>query len=146
MVVLVIRSARREEVAVPRDMPANAKFLQSGFDVATNEPQGDWVACSLHSADGLDWCRVTDQKGTVLYEGDFLPVNSTQPVGDDQLQVAGANPRKIWVKGPVEGGPVPAIPLTSGSVLVPASDRYALMQRWASDPTEYDTVRDTGSE
>ena len=125
-------------------MPPNAKFLQSGFDVATNEPQGDWVACTLHASDGLNWCRVTDQKGMVLYEGDFLPVNSDQPLGNDQLNVAPANPRKIWVRGPAEGGPVPAIPLTGGAVLVPASDRDALKQRWATDPTEYDTVRDTG--
>ena len=85
--------------------------------------------------DGSDWCRVTDQKGIVLYQGDFLPTASTtSPVGNDQLKVSSRRIRsKMWVHGPVEGGPVPAIPLTNGTVLVPASDRYALLQRWAND-------------
>ncbi len=142
-VVLFVRHARTEgSVAVPRDMPSNAKFLQSGFDVATNEPQGNWVACSLHSADGLDWCRVTDQKGVVVYQGDFLPVSTTAPLPDNQLAVAPVNPKKIWVHGPVEDGPVPAIPLMNGGVLVPASDRYALLERWKADSYEYDLLRD----
>ena len=145
-VALMIWHARGAGVAVPKDMPSNAKFLQSGFEVSTNEPLGNWVACSLHPAESVDWCRVTDQKGTVVYQGDFLPVNSTQPLPDAELIVMSANPKKIWVHGPVEDGPVPAIPLTSGSVLVPASDRYALMQRWASDSTEYDSVRESTSD
>ncbi len=146
-VVLLVRHARTEtQVAIPRDMPPQSKFLQSGFDVNTNEPVGNWVACTLHEADGSDWCRVTDQKGIVLYQGDFLPTASTSPVGNDQLTVAPADPRKLWVHGPVEGGPVPAIPLINGTVLVPASDRYALLQRWATDPTEFDAIRAGSSE
>jgi hypothetical protein len=146
-VVLLVRHARTEmQVAVPRDMPQNAKFLQSGFDVNTNEPLGNWVACTLHDADGSDWCRVTDQKGIVLYQGDFLPTATTSPVGNDQLKVSTIDPKKMWVHGPVEGGPVPAIPLTNGAVLVPASDRYALLQRWASDSAEFDIIREGSSE
>jgi hypothetical protein len=141
--VLVVRHSRTEQLAVPRDMPANAKFLQTGFDVSDGEPLGTWIACSLHQADGLDWCRVTDQKGTVVYQGDFLPVNGTRALGNEELTVASINPKKMWVHGPVESGPVPAILLTSGNMLVPAADRDALLQRWARDSGEYDVIKDS---
>jgi hypothetical protein len=142
-VVLLIRHAETESLAIPKDMPANSKFLQSGFNIANDEAQGTWVACRLEAGEGTDWCRVTDQKGIVLFQGSFLPLNSTQPLGDGELAVAAVNPTKIWVKGPVEGLPVPAIPLANGSMLVPAGDRYALIQRWNADPSEYDAVRNS---
>ncbi len=142
-VVLAVRYARTEQIRVPADMPANSKFLQTGFNVSDGEPLGSWIACSLHEADNLDWCRVTDQKGTVVYQGDFLPLNSTRPLSNDQLTVANLNPKKMWVKGPVESGPVPVILLAGGNVLVPSADRDALIQRWAADSTEYDVIKDS---
>jgi hypothetical protein len=140
-VVIAIRHEQTEGIAVPKDMPATAKFLQSGFDIANDEPQGNWVACRYQEDDAADWCRVTDQKGMVVYQGNFLPLNSTQPYRDEEMTVASVNPKKMWVKGPVEELPVPVIPLTSGGVLVPAADRYALIQRWTADSSEYDSVR-----
>ena len=98
--------------------------MAAGSRAATDYPQQ------------TNWCRVTDAKGDVVYEGDYLPLHGLAPLSLDNLQVGRADPDKLWVKGPVEGGPVPVIPLVSGDVLVPAADREALATRWAQNPAE----------
>ena len=120
----------------PPDMPAQASFLQSGYDVSRLEPRGNWVACGTDHQEQTNWCRVTDAHGDVVYEGDYLPVSGRVPVPTERIELSRSDPDKLWVKGPAEGGPVPVIPLSSGEVLVPAADRDALATRWAQNPSE----------
>ncbi len=121
--------------ALPSDMPAQAQFLQSGYDVTKLEAQGDWVACGVDQDQGQDWCRVTDKDGLVVYQGDFLPLTSDAPLPGGELNVSAAHPEHLWVAGP-GGVPEPVIPLTGGALLVPAADRAALADRWSSHPEE----------
>jgi hypothetical protein len=122
--------------ALPSDMPRSARFSQAGYDVATNQPLGQWVACHPSPEQSADWCRVTDQRGSVVFEGLFLPVDSPDPVLSGQLKLASIDEARLWTFGPAEQAPVPVIPLEDGQRLVPVADRLALLTRWAGDPNE----------
>jgi hypothetical protein len=121
---------------VPNNMPRDAHFVQSGYDLAHNDPEGAWVACVVDVDQDTDFCRVTDPHGFVIFEGDFLPLHSRRPVPTAGLRFAARDPQHMWVRGPAEGGPVPVIPLEGGQLLVPAADSEALADRWARDPDE----------
>jgi hypothetical protein len=134
--MLFTHGDRALHAAVPKDMPANAQFLPSGFDIANDEQQGNWVACRMDDAQNTNWCRVTDTHGKVVFEGDYLPLAKSEPVDLSDLKIAKVNPGKMWVEGPAEEQPVPVIALEDGNLLVPASDRDALAQRWTNEPEE----------
>ena len=122
--------------ALPSDMPAQAQFMQSGYDIAHLEPTGAWIACGTDRAAQANWCRVTDAHGQVVYEGDYLPLRNQVPLPLDRIELSHSDPTKLWVSGPTEGAPVPVIPLVDGDFLVPSADRDALADRWAGDPQE----------
>ena len=122
--------------ALPADMPAQASFLQSGYDISRLEPRGSWIACGTDHRQETNWCRVTDARGDVVYEGDYLPLHGQAPLPLEKIELSRADPDKLWITGPVEGGPVPVFPLANGNVLVPAADRDALATRWAQNPSE----------
>lgn len=126
---------------LPGDMPANSRFVQTGYDLLKNEPKGEWVACRAYAASNADYCRVTDAKGIVVYQGSFVLSRTASAATDDQLNIAPANTRFLWVNGPVEGAPVPVIPLGNGDLLVPAADRDALVDRWSSNPEELHQIQ-----
>ena len=126
--------------ARPKDMPENSRFIPTGYDLEHNERKGTWVSCS--SGDGLSdmFCRVTDSHGTVIFQGDFLPVRGA----GSSTSSSGATLAKSslgWVDGPFEGSPVPVIPMTDGSMLVPRDDRDALIDRWNAHPDEWQKLQ-----
>jgi len=134
---LLHRATRSFDPPLPGDMPADARFLSTGYDLDKNERKGNWVAC--HEAppgSGQRSCRVADSQGMVIFEGIYLPVRDAQSVAAAAGQIA-PNGKLGWVTGPSEGLPVPVIPMTDGSVLVPQGDRDALVDRWARDPEEW---------
>ncbi len=121
----------------PSDMPPGATFMQSGYNLQRNEPTGEWVACSLNPQRDADFCRVTDTHGTVIFQGDYLPLRSRTPVANPDLHPsADASVEKLWVRGPAESLLVPVIPLVNGTILVPADDSEALADRWSRNPEE----------
>jgi hypothetical protein len=131
---------------IPQDMPRGTSyFVQSGYNLQRNEPVGQWIACRPDLPQGGDLCRVTDSRGTVIYQGEFLPLSGNQPLPADQLRVAEmVAPRNLWVSGPAENGPVPIIPLANGRILVPAADSDALADRWARNPDELNLIQGQG--
>jgi hypothetical protein len=129
--VLVAFQARHAlHASLPRDMPRNARFVQTGYALASNETLGQWVGCRAAEPGHGDWCRVTDQRGSVVFEGEFLPLDSTEPVPADRLAVGQLDKARLWTFGPAEQAPVPVIPLEDGQTLVPVADRLCLMERW----------------
>ena len=132
---LVVHGERALDASLPNDMPRDANFIQSGFDLEHNEAKGQWVACRDNHAEDNDFCRVTDPKGIVVYQGAFTPSDNTAPLPNDQLQVSTTS-GSIWITGPAERGPVPVIPLKNGKLLVPVQDREALADRWSRNPAE----------
>ena len=141
MVLIVRHGSRAEHASLPQDMPRNASFLPSGFDLQQNEAKGTWVACHADQQEDTDWCRLTDAKGTVVYQGAFMPISAGTPLPDDQLRVATLSKGQSWVNGPAAGGPVPVISLANGALLVPADDRDALLDRWNSNPQELQQIQ-----
>ena len=121
----------------PSDMPADSTFVQSGYDIGRNEFQGNWVACGADREQQTNWCRVTDNRGDVLFQGDFVPLTGGSAVSPQALIVGTVQPEKLWVHGPAEDAPVPVIPLAGGTLLVPVADREALSDRWSSHPEEF---------
>ncbi len=122
--------------AIPKDMPRTAAFVPSGYDLAHNEKKGEWISCSSDTERGTDVCRVTDTHGSVIFQGEFLPVNGSNALSGDQLKLATHGKTNMWVEGPTEESPVPVIPLANGEVLVPSDDAYALAARWSRNPDE----------
>jgi hypothetical protein len=140
-VLLVRHGVTALNPAIPKDMPRNAYFAQSGYNLQRNEPLGDWIACRLDAEQNADLCRVTDNHGVVIYQGEFLPLHGSQPVPADQLKIAANDdPGSLWVRGPAEGGPVPVIPLVNGKILVPRDDSDALADRWAKNSDELNRI------
>ena len=136
-IVLAARhGAEALQPAIPRNMPASARFVPSGFDLRSAEARGDWIACRMDEEQSADLCRVTDAHGTVIYQGEFLTVNGDAAVPDMQLRIAAATDESLWVDGPAGEGPVPVIPLVDGTLLAPAGETSALTDRWKSDPDE----------
>ncbi len=133
----LLHAGRALHASRPADMPADAQFLSSGYDIEHNEAQGAWVACRVDALEATDWCRMTDQNGQVVFQGAYLPVGSANALPSDRLRVAVINPQKLWVQSPAHQVPEPVLPLASGGMLVPAEDEYALEQRWRADPREY---------
>jgi hypothetical protein len=133
---LIYRGNSSTNPARPDDMPEHSQFLPTGYDLEHNERQGTWVSCEPGEDTVDKQCRVTDTHGTVIFEGDFLPVRDVgSPSTSASAQLA---PTKLgWVTGPVEGSPVPLIALTDGSLLVPRDDRDALIDRWNAHPDEW---------
>lgn len=138
--LVLLHADRALKAALPANMPADSQFLQSGFQVKDNETQGNWVACRVNESEGTDWCRVTDQVGNVVYQGNYLPLGSSVPLNASSLRIRSISPDKIWVSSPVQGLTVPVFPLEGGQILVPAEDSYPLAERWKVDPTEYNRL------
>jgi hypothetical protein len=123
-------------------MPENSRFMPTGYDLEHNERRGSWVSCVPNENGGDEFCRVTDAIGTVIFQGDFLPVRgSGSPNGGGPSTLA--NTGLGWVNGPFEGSPVPLIPMTDGSMLVPRDDRDALIDRWNAHPDEWQKLQST---
>lgn len=132
---LIVHGSRALNASLPKDMPHDANFVQTGFDISRNEAQGQWIACRADHEQDNDFCRVTDPKGTVVYQGAFKPYDYPVTLPNDQLKIANTS-GQIWVTGPAESGPVPVIPLKNGKLLVPVQDREALADRWSRNPAE----------
>jgi len=135
--VLAVRhGANALHPSVPKDMPGNSQFVRSGYDLQSNEPKGNWVSCTADSPHDTDFCRVTDNHGAVIYQGDFMPVSGRAKVPASQLRLATMDSNNLWIEGPSQQLPVPAIALANGEMLVPADDSDALADRWAKNPQE----------
>jgi hypothetical protein len=140
-IFLVIRHGNMAmQAAIPKDMPPGAHFVQSGYNVSSNEPTGNWLACWVEREQAANRCRVTDQKGMVIFEDFYLPLDSSTPAPEEQLRIIAEDAHKLWVTGSAEGTPVPVIPLANGRLLVPVADRELLINRWKQDPTDYERL------
>ena len=94
------------------------------------------ISCHEEKLRKTDWCEVTDQKGTVLFKGDFLPVGTVHRAPQSELAIRPFDSVHGWVRGPSEALPVPVVPLKDGTLLVPAPDTFKLKKRWAEHPEE----------
>ena len=129
IVVVVIHHAYRAmQPTVPKDQPRTAVFAPDHRRLANEEPQGNWISCALDAERGTDHCRITTEAGVVVYEDDFLPLQQTAALPNDQLQIASVDAKDLWVQGISQHVPVPAIPLKNGMKLVPATDRSAMLE------------------
>jgi hypothetical protein len=135
-VMLLYRGNQAMDPALPKDMPGDARFMPTGYDLAHNERKGTWVACQP-DGNGVTFCRVTDAHGMVIFQGDFLPVKDSQSSSDGGSQINASSSTLKWVEGPFEAAPVPMIPMSDGSWLVPQPDRDALVDRWNQNPDEW---------
>ncbi len=134
--ILTLHGMRALGPSVPTNMPSDSHFIQSGYDLRHNEPLGNWISCRADAAQAADFCRVTDNRGIVIYQGEFTSLSGSRAVPQADLRFTPADPRGIWTRGPAENAPVPVIFLVGGQILVPAADSDALANRWAKDPDE----------
>jgi hypothetical protein len=137
IVILALHGMTALQPALPPDMPTSSSFIQSGFNVARSEPLGNWISCREDADRSADSCRVTDNKGIVIFQGEFLSMSRSSSVPNSELKVANrTEARNLWIQGPSFTGPIPVIPLTNGDLLIPAEDSQVLRDRWNHDPDE----------
>ena len=135
-VILVHGANMAIEPALPRDMPSDSRFMPTGYDLEHNERKGTWVACHTTGV-GDEQCRVTDARGIVLFQGAFLAVKDARAISSGFSSGISSVGSLNWVNGPAEDAPVPLIPMSDGSILVPQQDRDALIDRWNQRPEEW---------
>ena len=140
---LIYRSNIALQPELPGNMPPDSRFIATGYDLEHNEHQGVWIACHPGSSMGDSFCRVTDNRGEVVFQGDYVPVQDARGMRTNTLGATPANATLHWVTGPVEGISVPLIPMTDGTLLVPADDRDALLNRWNQHPEQWQALADT---
>jgi hypothetical protein len=136
-VVIISRANLALDPVLPKNMPADSRFLPTGYDLDHNERQGTWVACQPSEYAGETFCRVTDAHGIVIFQGGFLPVRDSQSAPSAGSSTQPAKSPLRWVNGPFEGVPVPIIPMSDGTLLVPRDDRDALVDRWTQQSDEW---------
>ena len=68
-VVFVRHSATALRPSLPRDMPSQSRFLQTGFNLQVNEPEGEWVACGQDADQQTNFCRISDAHGIIVFQG-----------------------------------------------------------------------------
>lgn len=114
----------------PNDMPVNSRWILTGHTRDTNEKLGLWIGCWKNTTATVDHCRIADERGTVQYDGDMLPLAIHPAVVEDKdLQFAKIDPEHLWIRGVHDDLPVPVLPLADGTQLVPVSDREGLQRR-----------------
>jgi hypothetical protein len=115
---------------IPDDMPANSSWILTGHDRDNNDKLGLWIGCWKSTAAAVDHCRIADERGTLQYDGDMLPLAIHPAVVEDKdLEFAKLDPENLWVRGVNYDMPVPVLPLADGTQLVPVSDREGLRKR-----------------
>ena len=116
----------------PDDMPASSIWILTGHSRDSNTKLGLWIGCWKSDVVRADHCRITNEIGTVQYDGDMLPLGFNRVIDDSDLQFAKVDPERIWVRGVNDGAPVPVLTLADGTQLVPVSDREGLQKRLAA--------------
>ena len=137
---LIYRSDIALQPALPKNMPADSRFIATGYDLEHNEHKGVWIACHPGRSTGVSFCRITDNRGIVVFQGDYVPVRDAARVRAEPSAATPATGHLGWVTGPVEGISVPLIPMTDGTLLVPEDDRDALLARWNQHPEQWEDL------
>ena len=127
-IVVIHHAYRAMQPTIPKDQPKTAVFAPDHRRLANEEPQGNWISCAFDAERGTDHCRITTEAGAVVYEDEFLPLQQSAALPNDQLQIVSIDSRDLWVQGISQHVPVPAIPLKNGMKLVPATDRSAMLE------------------
>jgi hypothetical protein len=108
----------------PSDMPANAVWVEpppAPFD----SPRGYWLGCW---EDQATRCRLTDLKGTTLFEDIFRPYgNAAKTVSETDLRLKKLYTTEVLLF--LDGEEVPVVHLEDGTVLIPASKYQAVKER-----------------
>ncbi len=83
---------------------------------------GYWVDCWFDEHENVDRCKLTDEKGAVLFEDVFLPCVGKEPLHQSVLVFNGRRrwTADIWKRSPENGTKVPIV-FVNGQVLLPRS-------------------------
>jgi hypothetical protein len=93
--------------------PSNVPF--------TLHQTGYWLDCWLDEHANSDRCRLTDVKGSALFEDVFLPCDGQSPVPQSDLVFDARRTGYTWTGSYEKGVSVPVIFLTNGQILLPRS-------------------------
>jgi len=89
-----------------------------------------WVDCWFEKDANVDRCRLTDVKGSALFEDVFLPCVGHTPVPQHELVLDSQNTGSLWAESQDKRVNVPVVYLEDGQVLLPRSF-YAEAQQQA---------------
>ena len=104
----------------PSGVTLNAVFLWAPYVGLPGPRHGIWLGCWTDQGGTTDLCRLTNQDGSVMYEGVFVSLSKIA-VRQGQLEIDGDKSRenRVWVGDVL----VPLVHLKSGGVLLPL-DRF----------------------
>ena len=117
--------------ARPKTLPATAIWVRTPPTPLEFSPQGDWLACWLNKARNSDYCRVTDYRGKLEFEGDFSPISGLNPVPDSDLRLKNGT-GDLWAWSDQDKRSVPVAYLQDGTILVPTRNLAELRRLYFS--------------
>jgi hypothetical protein len=105
----------------PRNVSYNAIHLDPNKVGFTLRQTGYWLDCWFDKDSNVDRCRLTDAKGTMLFEDVFLPCVGQTKYDQSDLVFDAMRTGYTWTGSHDNGIKVPVVYLKFGSVLLPRS-------------------------
>ena len=106
----------------PHGVSSNAIHVEQENVGFTLRQTGYWLDCWLDKDSNVDRCRLTDAKGTGLFEDVFLPcVGGQNPLPQSELVLVAPRTGYTWTRSDDKGISVPIVHLKYGPVLLSRS-------------------------
>jgi hypothetical protein len=106
----------------PRTVSSNALYVLPDNAPLRFHNRGYWLDCWFDEQANVDRCRLTDEKGTGLFEDVFLPCIGKEPLRQSVLVFNGRRQwtGDIWNQSADKGTKIPVV-YVDGQVLLPQS-------------------------
>ncbi len=105
----------------PRTISSNALHVEPNNVGFTVHKAGYWLDCRFDKIANVDRCRLTDAKGTRLFEDVFLPCVGQRPLPQSELVLNTRRTGYTWTQSPDKKINVPVVYLEDGQILLPQS-------------------------
>jgi hypothetical protein len=113
---------------LPNGMPKNSVWIEPPPAPFETSKRGYWLGCWQDKTTSSPKCRLTDTKGQLLFEDNFVPYGDSERVfGLNDLKLQKVLTTEMWVF--LEDGGVPIVHLKNGTMLIPASKYAAVKMR-----------------
>jgi hypothetical protein len=103
----------------PSNVSARALHFEPNNVPFTLHKTGYWLDCWFDERANIDRCKLSDVKGTALFEDEFLPCEGPSPLPQSDLVLDVRRTGYTWTGSYEESISVPVIYLANGQILLP---------------------------
>jgi hypothetical protein len=106
----------------PSDISASGIFIERGSVPFKLSTHGDWLDCWRDSLTSTNRCRLTDERGAVMFEDTFLPYAAQAPLTNTDLRIDAKKTGHLSMGVTGYDISLPIIFLQNGTILLPQTD------------------------